>query len=161
MNKQSKILVVDSKPDFVKLAINALESSGYQVFTAFDRKGGLEIAKDETLDLIIVGALEPRGDAFRLNKELGDSPRTQNIPMLVVDVRPEEHSQKGWKWREGMQMDAEDYVSRPIEPAELVGLVKKILDRVNWQGPIDSIEVLKQMEEALKRVEKLEMSLAK
>ena len=60
-----------------------------------------------------------------------------------------------------MQMQAEDYISRPIEPAELVWSVKRILDRVNQQRPVDSIEILKRMEETLKRVEKLEMSLAK
>lgn len=161
MNKQPKILVVDNEPDFIKLVSNALDSSGYQVVTAFNRKGGLEMVGRETPDLVIVGTLEPRGDAFKLNKELGDSPRTQRIPMLVVDIRLEEHTRKGWRWHEGMQMQAEDYISRPIEPAELVWSVKRILDRVNQQRPVDSIEILKRMEETLKRVEKLEMSLAK
>ncbi|GAH68693.1 unnamed protein product [marine sediment metagenome] len=161
MGKQPKILVVDSKLDFVRLARNALGISGYQVVTAPDRKGGLEMAREQTPDVIIVGALEPRGDAFKLSKELRDSPRTQNIPILVVDVRPEEQLQKGWRWHEGMQMNAEDYIPRPIEPADLVESVKRILNRVMWQRPIDSTEILKRMEETLKRVEKLEMLLAK
>ena len=60
-----------------------------------------------------------------------------------------------------MQMNAEDYVSKPIKPAELVRSVKNILDMATRQRPIDSIEILKRMEEALKRVKKLEISLAK
>ena len=159
--KKLKILVVDNKHDFVKLARNVLGISGYQVFTISDRKGGLEMARKETPDLVIVGALEPQGDAFKLNKELRDSPETGNIPTLIVDVRPQEHSQEGWRWHEGMQMNAEDYLTRPIEPAELVGAVKRILDRVTSQRPVDSSEILNRMEETLRRVEKLAISLAK
>ena len=159
--KNLKILVVDNKPDFVKLARRVLGVSGYQVFATHNRKRGLEMVRREFPDLVIIGALEPRGDAFKLNKELGDSPETMRIPTLVVDVRPEEHTHKGWRWHEGMQMNAEDYLTRPIEPAELVRAVKRILSRITSQRPLDSSEILNRMEETLRRLEKLETSLAK
>lgn len=161
MDKAPKILVVDNEPDFVKLARSALEASSYQVIVASDRKSGLEKTGREAPNLVIVGALEPRGDAFGLHKELRESPKTSAIPMLVVDVQPEAHSRKGWRRDEGMQMDAEDYVSRPIEPAELVKSVERILERAARRKPIDLSEVLERMEWILKRVEKIETSLMK
>lgn len=161
MDKVPKILVVDNEPDFVKLARGALEASSFQAIVASDRKSGLEKARREAPDLVIVGALEPRGDAFELHKELREGLKTSAIPMLVVDVRREEHSRKGWRRDEGMQMDAEDYVSRPIEPAELVKLVERILERAARRRPIDLSEALERIEEILKRVQKIEASLMK
>jgi len=161
MEKLTKILVVDNEPDFVEQARSALEASSYQAIFASDRKSGLEKARREAPALVIVGALEPRGDAFELHRELRDSPGTQGIPMLVVDVRREEHSRKGWRRDEGMQMDAEDYVSRPIEPAELVKLVERILERAARRRPIDLSEVLEHIEEISERLEKIEVSLMK
>lgn len=160
MDRRPKVLVVDNEPDFVEMARNALEASSYQVIVAPHRKGGLETARREAPDLVIVGALEPRGDAFKLHRELRDSPGTHNIPMLVVDVRAEEHPRKGWRRDEGMQMDAEDYVSRPIEPAELVAHVEGVLERAA-RKVVELADVLKRMEEVLKRVERIERSLVK
>ena len=159
MEKLAKILVVDNEPDFVEQARSALEASSYQAIFASDRKSGLEKARREAPALVIVGALEPRGDAFELHRELRDSPVTQGIPMLVVDVRREEHSRKGWRRDE--PMDAEDYVSRPIESAELVKLVERILERAARRRPRDLSEILERMEEISERLEKIEASLMK
>ena len=161
MDELTKILVLDNEPSFIQLARNTLEGSAYQVVTASNRKSGLEKVRRESVNMVIVGALEPRGDAFRLHKELRESPKTSSIPMLVVDVRPEAHSRKGWRRDEGMQIEAEDYVSRPIEPAELVASVGRILERTAQRKPIDSRQVLDRMEEVLQRIEKLEASLMK
>lgn len=156
------ILVVDSEPDFIKTVREALNSS-YEVSIASTRKEGLDKAKRETPHMVILGYLEPRGDAFELHKELRETLATKNIPLLVVDVSPEEHSRKGWRRDEGMQMDAEDYISRPVEPAELAELVGEILERKEL--PLKSIDlsyVVEQMERLLKRVDKVEkMLLAK
>ena len=158
VDKQYRVLVVDDTHDFVNLARNAL-GTPYQVVAASGRRHGLETAKAETPDLVIVGVVEPRGDAFKLHKELRDGAQTQNIPILVVDVRPEEHWRKGWTRTEGMQMCAEDYLSRPVAPAELMTTVERILERTSSRRLADSSEVLEWMEEVLKRVEKLEASL--
>jgi len=64
MDKATKILVVDNDLDFVKLVRNTLGDSAYQVIIASDRKSGLEKARRESVDMVIVGALEPRGDAL-------------------------------------------------------------------------------------------------
>lgn len=159
MMGRQKILVVDREPDLVRTAREAL-GSFYEVSVASTRREGLEKAKRESPDMVIVGFLEPRGDAFKLHKELRKGPKTKGIPLLVVDVRPEEHSRKGWRREEGMQMDAEDYVSRPIESTELRELVEDIFERVVPKSA-ELRDILEQMEKVLKRVEKIEEVLAK
>jgi len=161
MDKKLKVLVVDNEPNFVNLARSSLENSSYRVVAASDREGGIGIARKESPVLIIVGALKPQGEAFRLYRELRNWRGTQNIPLLVVDVRPEEHWQKGWTRDEGTQMDAEDYISRPIEPVELVRSVERILERATWRRRRDSSAVLDRMEEVLIRMDKLKALLVK
>ena len=73
MDRQLNILVVDNEFAFVELARKALESSSYQVVVVPDRKSALDTIRIEIPNLIIVGALEPRGDAFKLHRELRDS----------------------------------------------------------------------------------------
>ena len=60
-----------------------------------------------------------------------------------------------------MQMYTGYYMSRPIEPAELIGAIVRILERTARRRSLDSSKVLERMEEVLKRIEKLEVSLAK
>ena len=160
MGKGSKILVIDKEPEFIEVARKAAELSSWQLITASGKEEGFKKALKEKPDLIILGYLEPRGSSFALHKELRKEPLTQNIPLLVVDVRPEEHSRKGWRKGEGLQMDAEDYISRPVEPAELQEIVKRIMQRTLVKA-LEPEEVLEHMEEALKRIDKIEETLVK
>ena len=154
------ILVIDSETDFVNLAAKALEASAYRVVIASDRTSALEKARTNPPNLIILGALEPRGDSFKLHKLLRVDPQTCSIPLLLVDVRPEEHSRKGWRVYEGMQIDADDYLSRPLEAAELVEAVERILKRTS-EGQIDLNEVSERLEAVLQRVQNIEALLTR
>ncbi|GAI14102.1 unnamed protein product [marine sediment metagenome] len=158
MNRH-RILVVDSESDFIKTVREALNSS-YKVSAASTRKEGLDKAKRETPHMVILGYLEPRGDAFKLHKELRETLVTKNIPLLVVDVNPQEHARKGWSREQGMQMKAEDYISRPVEPAELAELVGGILE-IAAPKSMELRDALEQMERVLKRVDKIEKMLTK
>jgi len=155
--ERQKILVVDEDSDFARTVQQAL-GDFYEVSVASTRRGGLEKVKRESPSMVILGYLEPRGDAFRLHKELRKSPENNQVPLLVVDVRPEEHFRKGWKREEGMQMDVEDYVSRPIKPAELMELVGEIFERIASK-PVELKGILGQVERVLKRMEKIEKVL--
>ncbi|MBA7609275.1 Alkaline phosphatase synthesis transcriptional regulatory protein PhoP [subsurface metagenome] len=157
--KRQQILVVDREPAFLKTAREALEDL-YEVSVASTRSEGLEKAEREAPDMVIIGFLEPRGDAFKLHKELKKSTKTNRMPLLVVDVRPEEHARKGWRREEGAQLDAEDYISRPIEPAELAELVGDILETATPR-PVELDHIFAQMERVLKRMEKIEKLLVK
>ncbi len=157
--KRRKILVVDRDPAFLKTVREALEDL-YEVSIASTRSEGLEKAEREAPDMVIIGFLEPRGDAFKLHKELKGNPKINRMPLLVIDVCPEEHSRKGWRREEGSQMDAEDYVSRPIEPKELAELVGDILETAVPKS-VELEDMLEHMERVLKRMEKIEGLLVK
>ncbi|MFC1908446.1 response regulator [Chloroflexota bacterium] len=128
MEKAKKILLIDDEPDFVDAFSRTLSAKAYQVSTA----SNLELQekmKDEP-DMVILGTIVPSGEAFRLHQWLKRHPRYKDIPLLVIDAAEEERAVKGWNREEGMQLEAEGYVSKPIEPASLVIQVKNMLERV-------------------------------
>jgi DNA-binding response OmpR family regulator len=137
----------------------SLEDS-FEVVVASSKKEGMEKVRRETPDLIILGYLEPRGTSFGFHKELRSDQATREVPLLVVDVSPDAHSQKGWKRDEGLQMEAHDYISRPVEPATLRKAVESILCRTGTK-PLEIAEVLDRMVELLRRVDTIEKQLTR
>jgi len=154
MEKANRILVVGSELDLMKAASEALGTS-CELTHALTKVDGLEKARRLMPDLILLGYLDPRGTSFQLHKELRDSLITKNIPLVVVDVRREEHSRKGWRRDEGMQMDADDYLVQPVDPIVLRETVERVLTKMRTEAR-DLVEVLGEMERILKRVDKIE-----
>ena len=157
MERKPKVLVIDGERTFREMARKALQPS-FEVSCTSDPNEGLEKAKKDSPNLILLGYLEPRGTSFELHNKLREGQLTRNIPLVVVDVPPQQHSRKGWRREEGMQMDADDYLSRPLEPAELKEAVDRIVRRVRTK-PMDLKEVLEQMEIILNRIDKIEQLL--
>jgi len=153
----ARILVAETESDFIETAREAFKDCSEVTFTS-SLKTALDRATAEEPDVIIIGYLEPRGTSFELHRKLREKQPTQDIPLVVVDVRPEEHSRKGWKREEGMLMEADDYISRPIEPADLKETVETIL-RKDSSRPMELAEVAEQMEVILKRINKIEEML--
>lgn len=107
----------------------AFEAKYYRVITAKSRTESLEKGGREKPNIILLGTLTPRGSAFELHNELKDEPQYRSIPMLVVDASSENHVQKGWRREEGLMLDAEDYVSKPVQPDFLLRCVEDLLRR--------------------------------
>jgi len=141
-NGKPKILVIGSETEFLEKAKESLDTAAYDVTLTASVEEGLEKAKQEGPDAIILGYMEPRGEAFKLHNELRDGWLTKNIPLLVVDVNSDEHERKGWRREEGMLMDADNYVAisgnesipvaRLLEPARIRERVNtRLRERVN------------------------------
>ncbi|GAI10530.1 unnamed protein product, partial [marine sediment metagenome] len=81
-------------------------------------------------DIVVLGTITPAGEAFRLHQWLKGHPRYKDIPLLVIDARYEERPIKGWRREEGMQLEAEGYVSKPVEPAALAPQIQSLLEGV-------------------------------
>jgi DNA-binding NarL/FixJ family response regulator len=81
-------------------------------------------------DIIVLGTLAPAGQAFAMHQWLKQHPRYRDIPLMVIDARYQERFVRGWRKFEGMQLVSEDYVSKPIEPVELVPRIQSLLERV-------------------------------
>ncbi len=124
---ERKLLIVDDEPDFVEALRRTLEARSYRVITATSKTQCQELMK-EGPDIVVLGTMTPAGQAFSLHNWLKQHPKYKDVPLLVVDSRPEERLIKGWRRFEGMQLVSEDYVAKPVEPAAIVLRIQKLLE---------------------------------
>ena len=125
MENYKKILLIDDEPDFMDACCRTFEAKSFQVIPV-SKAEVQEMMKSEP-DMVILGTISPAGEAFRLHQWLKGHPRYKDIPLLVIDARVEERSIRGWRREEGMQLEAEGYVSKPIEPAVLLPRIQSLL----------------------------------
>ena len=130
MEKSVRILVVDDEPEFTAGLQAIFESKSYQVVTVSNRLQAEEAVRSAKPELVILGTMLPRGDAFLLHQWLKQSPNNTDLPMIVIDAPVEKQLVKGWTRHEGLQLEAEDFFCKPIEPAALVPLIEKLLDKI-------------------------------
>ena len=127
MRNKGKILIIDDEPDFVEAFWRTLEAKSYQVVTASSKAQAQEMMAVEP-HIVVLGTIAPAGQAFAVHQWLKQHPRYKDIPLLVIDARYEERPIRGWRRFEGMQLEAEDYVTKPIEPAALVPRIQSLLE---------------------------------
>jgi len=130
MAKKERILIIDDEPDFVDACRMTLQGKSYQVMIASSKAQAQEMMK-HTPDTIILGTLTPAGQAFSLHKWLKQHPQHKQIPLMVIDARYEERAVKGWRKFEGMQLESDDYVTKPLEPSLLVPRIQRLIEQVN------------------------------
>lgn len=129
METNLRILIVDDEPNFTAQLLAPLATKGYQVVNASNRVQAQEVAQTEKPNMVILGTMMPRGDAFLLYQWLKQTPQFKELPLIVVDAPPEKRFIKGWRRYEGLQLEADEYLVKPVEPASMVPLIEKLLDR--------------------------------
>ncbi len=129
METHRRILIVDDDPEFTRAVRATLEANSYSVAIASDRQQAKEMIRSQEPELIILGTIAPRGDAFLFHKWLKQTLGFSSLPLMVINAPPEKQLIKGWRLDEGLQCDAEDFLARPVEPAALVPRLQKLLDR--------------------------------
>ena len=127
MTNQAKILVVDDDPVFVKATKTVLESKNYKVSTASDGDEGLQKAKDERPDLIILDIIMPTKDGFTACEQLKGDPQLSNIPVIILTSFVEKGKETNIPSSAGLALEAEDYIDKPVSPEELLNRVERIL----------------------------------
>jgi len=127
MGSKEKILIIDDELDFVEAFRRTLEAKSYQVVTALSKAQTQEMMAAEP-HIVVLGTMAPAGQAFAVHQWLKQHPRYKDIPLMVIDARYEERPIRGWRRFEGMQLEAEDYVTKPIEPATLVPRIQSLLE---------------------------------
>ena len=127
MAENQKILIIDDEPNFVEAFCRTFEAKSYQVMATSDKAQAQEVVKSEP-NIIVLGTISPSGEAFRLHQWLKGHPRYRNIPLLVIDARPEDRATRGWSRDEGMKLEAEGYLSKPVEPATLMPRIQSLLE---------------------------------
>jgi len=129
MERGTKILIVDDDSDFVRTLKDTLVNNSYLVVTASDRLQAENMIRSQEPDIIILGTIMPRGDAFLFHKWLKQSLGFSSLPIMVVNAPPEKQILKGWRLEEGLQCDAEDFLARPVKPEALVTRIHNLLDK--------------------------------
>jgi len=132
MPKQSKILIIDDDADVHAVVRKILEAKSYKVISAYDGFEGLRKVVDERPDLIILDVIMPGKHGFEVCHELKTDEKYHffsNIPVLMLTVYPEDREKMHLSMREGMMMEAEDYLQKPVDARELVNRVEGLLKK--------------------------------
>jgi len=129
-----KILVIEDNPEVRENITEILELSNYEVVSAENGKKGVELALQQTLDLIVCDIMMPELDGYGVLHLLNKHVETYGIPFIFLTAKSEKSD-----WRRGMEMGADDYLTKPF----------------------DSIELLNAIETRLKKAESIKLSAAK
>ena len=130
MAAKAKILIVDDDPDFVDATRTVLESEAYDVSVAFDGDEGLTKARAERPDLIILDIIMPDKDGFVVCEELKSDPNLADVPVMMLTSFAERKGETSLAVTQGMMLEAEDYVDKPVRPKELLKRVEALLERL-------------------------------
>jgi len=124
--------VIDDDPDLQTAVKRVLESKSYQVIAALDGDEGLRKVVDERPDLVILDVIMPGKSGFEVCRELKTDPKYyffSHIPVLMLTVYPDDREKMHLSMREGMTMEAEDYLHKPFDPKELLNRVEELLKK--------------------------------
>lgn len=119
-----KLLIVDDDLETLRLISLMLQRQGYQVVTANDGRQALSQAQSELPDLIILDVMMPDVDGFEVAKRLRAAPETASIPILMFTAKSQVEDKVS-----GYEAGADDYLTKPIHPAELSARLKALLAR--------------------------------
>lgn len=115
----NSILVIDDNNDIRENIAEILELAGYKIFTAENGKKGVELALKEKPDVIVCDIMMPELDGYGVLHLLRKNPEAQNIPFIFLTAKTERSD-----FRKGMEMGADDYVTKPFEDIELLNAIE-------------------------------------
>ena len=119
---KKKILVIEDEPHISKLVKVVLEKKGFEVIQAFVGREGLQKAKSEKPDLIILDVMMPKMDGFEVAKILGAAKETKEIPIIMLSSAAQFKDKI-----KGIESGAVDYLTKPFDNKELLEKVKECL----------------------------------
>ena len=129
MEKRAKILLVDDDPDFVEATKVVLESKPYRVITALSGGEGLKKVREERPDLVLLDIIMPGVDGFQVCQQLKKDPQLAQIPVIMITSFSEKYMESSLGVSQGLTLEAEDFIDKPVAPAELLIRVEKWLKK--------------------------------
>lgn len=134
MASDKKILVVDDEPQIIKLIAMNLEPEGFQVIGAHDGYEALTKITRELPDLVILDIMMPDMDGFETLKKIRE---LSAVPVIFLSVKGQESDRV-----RGLDLGADDYISKPFSPRELVSRVKAVLRRTEAKSLASTSEIV-------------------
>jgi CheY-like chemotaxis protein len=121
------VLIVDDDPDLVETVSMILESKGYEVGKAYDGIEGEAAVKKRRPDVLVLDVMMPRKNGYQLCKELKADQATRGIPIVLLTAVGEAVPTTTYSHAEGMAVEAEDFIPKPVDAATLVQAVERLL----------------------------------
>jgi len=121
---KEKILIVDDERDILKMLDYNLKKEGFRVISASDGEDAIDSALKERPDLIVLDLMLPGLDGLEVCKTLKKENKTANIPIIMLTAKAQETDKIV-----GLELGADDYITKPFSPRELVARVKAVLRR--------------------------------
>jgi two-component system alkaline phosphatase synthesis response regulator PhoP len=128
-----KILVIDDEPKIVEICKDYLQAAGFDIITAEDGLRGLSMARTQKPDLVVLDLMLPGMDGLDVCRSLR---RDSNVPIIMLTARIEETDKLI-----GLELGADDYITKPFSPRELVVRVRTVLRRASGDPSIEVIRV--------------------
>ena len=121
-SEMAKVLIVDDSPTEVHVLQIMLTKNGHEVVVATSGEDGVEIAKKEKPDLILMDVVMPGMNGFQATRQISKDERTASIPVIMVTTKDQE-TDKVWAMRQG----AKDYIVKPVQEKALIEHVNMVL----------------------------------
>lgn len=131
---KEKILIVDDEKDIVKMLDYNLKKDGFRAVSCQDGEEALDLAVREHPDLIILDLMLPGVDGLEVCKTLKKENKTAAIPVIMLTAKAQEADKIL-----GLELGADDYITKPFSPRELVARVKAVLRRVHEKGKLPDV----------------------
>lgn len=131
---KEKILIVDDEKDIVKMLDYNLKKDGYRVISASDGEDALDLAGREHPDLIVLDLMLPGLDGLEVCKTLKKEGKTSSIPIIMLTAKTQESDKVI-----GLELGADDYMTKPFSPRELLARIKAVLRRAKDKEKIPEI----------------------
>ena len=127
VNTRARILIIEDDKDIVELVRYNLEKEGFQALACGDGASGLGQIKKSPPDLLVLDLMLPKISGLEICKEIRRDDKLNRLPILMLTARGDEADRVV-----GLELGADDYVTKPFSPRELVARVKALLRRLEW-----------------------------
>ena len=131
MENKAKILIVDDDIDFIESVKTILEAKSYSLIIANQGDDGLQKARDESPDLILLDVIMPIKDGFTAAEQLKKDPELSKIPVIMLTAFSAKGGETSIPRSRGYTLETEDYIEKPVRPKDLLTAVEKALRRTS------------------------------
>ncbi len=118
----AKILIADDSLAELQILSQALQPTGHTILTVMDGEAAEAKVKSEKIDLVILDVIMPKKNGFQVCRDIKSNDQYKNIPVIMVTSKDQE-SDKFW----GMKQGADEYLTKPFKPEDLLKAVKKYI----------------------------------